>query len=568
MTTHARPLAVWLAAADDSELKRLFAERGVRPDASWHDFFDAAEALLDPTSLDRVLRGVTDDEARVLTAAATGATVPASARLVALGVQQADGTLLVPVVDAVTARPLPAVAHFDTAPATESSSALAAERAFTSVAAIADLLLATRDAPFSLLSTGGLTAAERRRMAEAGVSLEHVDPLLALGETTGLTRQDGRALRITRRGDDWLALPAVERWSVAVLAFRAALPHSLRTPEGGWVPTASWSTRHPWDPDWAARSAELLRRAVLLGLVDDEGREPAWAVPLRDGEAPDIELLRAMLPAEVDRIFLQNDLTAIAPGPLASVLDVRLRSMARRESAAQASTYRFTADSLAHAIAEGESEESIITFLSDLTLTDIPQPLRYLVSQTAARHGLVRIAVDAETGRTLIHSADAHLIETLSVDQALRPLGLTPDHGSLATRVSADTTYWALIDAHYPATLVGADGTPLPVHRTVLDDPEPAPSPSYTSLLEKLRTREGPDADAAWLDRELEAAVRTRGIVVVDVGMPDGSTRELTLEATGLGGGRLRGRDRAAGVERTLPVSSIRSARIVDQAAP
>ena len=52
----------------------------------------------------------------------------------------------------------------------------------------------------------------------------------------------------------------------------------------------------------------------------------------------------------------------------------------------------------------------------------------------------------------------------------------------------------------------------------------------------------------------------SRSIVVV-VRMPDGSERSLTLEASGLGGGRLRGRDRGADVERTLPVSSIVSVR-------
>jgi hypothetical protein len=58
--------------------------------------------------------------------------------------------------------------------------------------------------------------------------------------------------------------------------------------------------------------------------------------------------------------------------------------------------------------------------------------------------------------------------------------------------------------------------------------------------------------------------VRTKAVLLVAVGMPDGSTRELLLEATGLGGGRLRGRDRAADVERTLPVRSILSARVFD----
>ena len=51
--------------------------------------------------------------------------------------------------------------------------------------------------------------------------------------------------------------------------------------------------------------------------------------------------------------------------------------------------------------------------------------------------------------------------------------------------------------------------------------------------------------------------MRTKSEIVVVVRMPDGSERSLTLEASGLGGGRLRGRDRHADVERTLPVSSI-----------
>ena len=56
---------------------------------------------------------------------------------------------------------------------------------------------------------------------------------------------------------------------------------------------------------------------------------------------------------------------------------------------------------------------------------------------------------------------------------------------------------------------------------------------------------------------ELEQAVRARETIVVAVRLPDGTEREFTIEATGLGGGRLRGLDRMVDVERTLPVSSI-----------
>ena len=66
MSTHARPLAVWLAAAPDAQLAALFEARGVRADAAWADFFDAAEALLDQSSIDRMLPRLTLDEATAL----------------------------------------------------------------------------------------------------------------------------------------------------------------------------------------------------------------------------------------------------------------------------------------------------------------------------------------------------------------------------------------------------------------------------------------------------------------------------------------------------------------------
>mgnify|MGYP006867818059 CR=1 FL=1 len=49
--------------------------------------------------------------------------------------------------------------------------------------------------------------------------------------------------------------------------------------------------------------------------------------------------------------------------------------------------------------------------------------------------------------------------------------------------------------------------------------------------------------------------------VVVAVRLPDGTEREFTIEATGLGGGWLRGLDKMVDVERTLPVSSISGIR-------
>lgn len=569
MSTHARPLAEWLSAASDEQLTTLLSARRVRADAGWQDFFDAAEALLDPASIARVLPMLTHGEAAMLLAAATTPATEQSAHratLESLALLRPDGAPFPPVVAAIADRlePTPLDLTAPT-PATDAETAHAAERAFTTVSALADLLLLAREKPFALLTGGNVSAGEKRQLSESGVTAESIDALIAIAIDSGLVAPDGRRLRTTPRTEEWLRSPVADRWTALVEGFRDALPRGVRTPDGGWLPTMAWARAHPWDPAWADHNAALLERARLLGLIGDGDSEPTWAASIRRGGSVDAAALVALLPHEVDRIFLQNDLSAISPGPLAPGLDVRLRTIAARESAAQASTYRFTPESIAHALVAGETEQSILEFLESLSLTGIPQPLHYLVTQTAQRHGLVRVSIDPETGRTRIESSDQHLIEAMGVDQGLRPLALTKHVASLTTRVGRDTVYWALTDARYPATLVDDDGRAIARERNPISEATPDPTPDFSTLIAAMRSHQGPDADAAWLDRELEAAVRAKAVLRVSVGMPDGSTRELVLEATGLGGGRLRGRDRAADVERTLPVSSIRAAVVIPQ---
>lgn len=564
MSTSARPLAVRLAASSDAELDGLLRARGVRPSATWNDFFDAAESLLEPSSIERALSGLTSHEAAALQRAASGGDIgPHAPSLAALGLIDDDGTVPEPVATIVVARRAVAVPeeHLPEA-ASASTNAQAAERAFATVGGIADLLLSARRGPLTLVASGALSAGERRRLGDAGIEADAVDDLRALAVTAGLARTVDRELLITAAASDWLSTAFAQRWSVLVESFRAGLPRGIRR-DGGWVALSAWPSAHPWDASWAARAADLRRLAVLLGLATPEGAEPPWSAELRTGEPADAAALSALLPSEVDRVFLQNDLTAIAPGPLHPALDNRLRAMTEHDSA-QASSYRFTAESIARALVEGETEQSLIEFLGSLSLTGLPQPLTYLISQTAARHGLVRVA-PYDGGGTRVSSTDDDLLAAIEIDRSLRPLGLIREDSTLLTRVGADTVAWALTDARYPATLVDGEGRAVPASRRRVADDTPASNVSYAALIARLRDHQTSDSDAAWLDRELDAAVRGRAVLLVEVAMPDGSSRELTLEASGLGGGRLRGRDRAADVERTLPVSSIRSVRVVGE---
>lgn len=551
MSTHARPLADRLAAASDAQLKRMLRVRAVRADPGWDDFFDAAEALLEPASIERALASLTLPEARALRDASDGAV--ADLGDAGLGLLDGDGRVLPPVRALVDARAeLPDAHDAPPSPASAADSARAAERAFVTIGGLADLLLAARSAPLGLVATGGLSATEKRRLLDDG----DVDDLRDLAELTGLVRRVDRELRLTADAEAWLDGSFAARWLHVAAGFRDALPPGIRESAA-----TDWPRSFPWNPHWPERAAHLRALAWRIGLLADDAAVPEWGAPLYTDHPFDSAPLQALLPAEVDRLFLQNDLTAIAPGPLKPSLDNRLRAMTEHDSA-QASSYRFTAESVARALVEGDTAEGILGFLQEVSLTGVPQPLEYLVTQTAARHGLVRVRPDA-TGGTVVSSADPHLLAAMEIDRNLRPLGLIREGAQLVTRVSAESVAWALSDARYPATLVDRDGRSIGAGRARLAGPAAAELDTHATLIARLRSRQGPDADAAWLDRELEAAVRVKAVVLVEVAMPDGSRRELTLEAAGLGGGRLRGRDRTADVERTLPVRSIVSVRVL-----
>ncbi|MCA1943197.1 MAG: hypothetical protein LDL15_06275, partial [Yonghaparkia sp.] len=57
--------------------------------------------------------------------------------------------------------------------------------------------------------------------------------------------------------------------------------------------------------------------------------------------------------------------------------------------------------------------------------------------------------------------------------------------------------------------------------------------------------------------RQWQLALRGRLMLRATVRLPDGTERSFELEPTGIAAGRVRGRDRIADVERTLPVASI-----------
>lgn len=564
-----RTLATWLASLDDDALAELLRRRSVSPAASWRDFFDAAEALLEPASIDRALARLDRDHLAALTAAGGSGVVPQT--MVAWGLASTAGSLYAPVAERVAtlaiagdpADPVDAVSVAETPGGTAASAAetaSAAEQIFTASASLADVLLAALHVPLTRTGAGAVSAADRKRLAESGAigKPEDLDDLITAAEAAGLLTPIGRELIVTASGEQWLDGGTVARWVTIAEGFRRQLPAGLRTPHGGISDPARWPGAYPLNPEWPSRAAALRRTAQRWGILAADGTIPPWSRGLATGTTLDTDALREALPDEIDRIYLQADLTAVAPGPLAPRLDLRLRRIARRESRAQASTYRFTPESIGAGLTDGESAQSIREFLRELSLTGIPQPLDYVIDTTSARHGSVTVRSDAASPNTIVESSDPHLLDLVLIDQALRPVGLVRHGEVLVSRVGRDHLFWALADARYPVVALDEQGSPESLRRRTAA-PAAASPPArelYARLIGSLRASGGDD-DAAWLGRELEQAVRTKSVIAVTVQINPAETRTFTLEATGLGGGRLRGRDRGADVERTLPISTI-----------
>ena len=585
MSSHIRALAARLGELDETELITLLARRAAPPAARWTDAFDAAEWLLDAPSVAQALAQLERPQLEALARAATGgdpviAGHPAHNALDGLALIDEHGVPYGPVADEVLVWSDGDEQH-ELLEAGAPGPDAAAERAFTSVAALGDILVETMVLPLTRIGSGIVGAHDRRRLAEDAVpQADDIDALISLAVTAELLTLVDRHWLVTQRGSLWLRQPTLERWVVVAQAWRAALPAGIQN-----EPDArTWLGAYPADATWPARAAALRAEAEAWGLVTGDGPETEWAALLRGDDASGAgdtstspaELaaasLGALLPSEVETVYLQNDLTAIAPGPLAPALDLRLRTMARRESHAQASTYRFTAETIAAAVTDGESAGSILAFLEGLSLTGIPQPLDYLISSAAGRHGMIRVqsldaaarGSSAQASQTQVTSDEPALLDTMLVDQSLQALALTRGEHGVESRATRDVVYWSLIDARYPAAALDSAGVAEPLHRhRIAADPAPVRPPAdvYGALAAALHTGPASEGDAAWLARDLEVAVRGRETVTLVVALPGGESREFTMELTGIGGGRVRGRDKGADLERTLPLSSISSVR-------
>ena len=193
--------------------------------------------------------------------------------------------------------------------------------------------------------------------------------------------------------------------------------------------------RRPAGPDgpgpscWGGRST---RRAGSASPAPARWRAPGRALLAGDPEAA-ADALDAALPPPVDHVLLQADLTAVAPGPLTPDLDRELTLAADVESRGGATVFRFTPDSVRRALDAGRTGDDLITWLERASSTPVPQPLRYLVQDTARRYGRIRIG----TASCYVRADDESALAELLADRRSRGAAAAPPGTDRAGRAGA-----------------------------------------------------------------------------------------------------------------------------------
>jgi hypothetical protein len=579
MTTTA-DLAARLRAMPDDALERLVVARRLPAAALAEtgpmrvsDFFDLAEALRTDEAVDAAIEHLPRRTLLALRDRTGSADDLAPA--VALGLADEDGG----VDDAVTTRlaahpeiaglpggadhPRPAAPVDETGDDAHARTT-GAEHAFATMTVLAELLRAVSEGAVRELVKGGIGTPLAKALGDrTGADADVVPDRLALLDRIGFTDAGDGTWATTPAGDAWLVASWPDRWSALVSAWRDALDPAVRSVLDlagddlrDLVSVGRWA--YPAGSRWLdAVLLDVAGTAAALGLTD-EGRVTSTGRALLDG---DPAAAAEDLPHTVDSVYLQHDLTVIAPGPLAPVDDAALRTVAVLEAPGLAARYRISEDSLRRAFRAGHTRQDVVALLERLSATALPQPLTYLVDQVSSRDGSIVVDVGVDGVGARVHGTPDQL-DLVGVDAELRQLAWErSDLTTLLTRYPPHVVHTALEDQRYPAVLTAAarpatGSVPPGRRRTTGRNPEQAAH----ALVERLRVtteRGEAEPEQEWLGRQIDLAVRGRTPIRLTVRMPDGSERPFSIVPTSVAAGRVRGRDTAVDVERTLPLSLV-----------
>ncbi|MET9232300.1 helicase-associated domain-containing protein [Lentzea sp. NPDC003310] len=323
---------------------------------------------------------------------------------------------------------------------------------------------------------------------------------------------------------------------------------------------------------------------LALGAITGAGR-----ALLDEGPGHAAKSLGDALPAPLDHVLVQADLTVVAPGRLEPELADEMALVADVESAGSATVYRISEASVRRALDAGRTADDLQELFKLRSRTPVPQSLSYLIDDAARRHGRLRGGAAGSFLRcddpVLISEVLAHpeaarlelrriaptvLVSPLplaDVLDGLRSAGFAPaaegpDGQVLDLRPGGRRTTPRQRTARKPASpAVPADERLGELVRLVRAGDRAAATPRGERVAVPSNLGAGPSATLSLLQQ----AARARRKVLVGFVDSHGTAAQRVIEPHVVGGGVLEGYDHSYGEVLRFPLHRITSAALVDE---
>ncbi|MEN8653405.1 helicase C-terminal domain-containing protein [Streptomyces sp. 21So2-11] len=400
--------------------------------------------------------------------------------------------------------------------------ATAAATAFAGQAAT--LLAECAGRPPARLKSGGVGARELARIGKVTQCEEPVVRLaLECAYAAGLLAHDGDRTPVTVAYDAWSEQEPAERLTLLLHAWwmLGLTPSSARDEDGKALPAldrppscaSCRQARHglltaaaglpsgqgvqksaalgeliTWHrplthqlPQDTTPFSTLIREAELLGVLARGALSPLGEALLSDDTSAVRTCATRLLPSATATAHIGADLTAVVSGTPTAQLATLLDTLANREARGTASVWRFSPASMRRALDAGRTADDIESALTAVAENPLPQPLSYLITDTARRHGRIRLASAA----CVIHSTEPPLLAEIAAHRTLSKLGLRQLAPTvLLSRTSPAKTLEALRAEGYAPVAEAADGTvriEKPPHLRATHLPLPHPRRTTTT---------------------------------------------------------------------------------------
>lgn len=547
-------LAGRLRSLSDEELVRLLRLRGGTT-KKLKDFFDLAEWLLQPRNLETLVKSLS----RSALDFASGAG------------GSSDNPLLVFLRDHDLVKFSPSSNGFaQSAPATRADDGIAGIHAFECLATITELIFELEHNELSDTGKHGLASSDAKRIAPLiGKEPDFITSSFELARASGLVTSIDSRWILTDRASWWLDADAPKRWTLLaktwleLLGFVAADELSSQLSRGVGL-ARTLKLCYPlerFEPD--SRLGHVITYSELIGLaVADE--LSSWTIPLVEGNLDEAaKLIASSLPQTQSRVIVQSDLSIIAPGPLTPGDERELRVFVDMEQAGLASRYRLSALSVSFGLESGLTASAMAATLKRLSDKPLPQPVEYLLAEAEKRFGRIRMIEDPRTGGCFVSSNDELLLTELATEVRLKPYALVrQDRNLLASKLNRDRVYFGLRNIGHIAIRTDRDGKLLPPIRFFATASVESESGDWEQTVARLRENDralGESSENEAMLQQIMLAIKLKSKIQVSYLGQDGTEISLTLEPNGVANGRVRGRDRKADIERTLPLDSITS---------